>query len=112
MVNEIRQTRYLIISDELSVEQKVVQAAHAAACATPSEKEHTVNIVLTSVPTGLDLLSAAIKLKKQSILYNIYYDKEYHGPHPTAILTDVVENDSDAHTYLSTNLRLYRFHPL
>ncbi len=112
MVNPVKRTRYLLISDELSVEQKIVQAAHVAACATPSNEEHLVNLVLTSVDSGIDIIQSALKLRQQKIVFSTYYDVGYHGnKYPTALLTEVVDNGSDKHTYLSNNLTLYRFSP-
>lgn len=113
MVTKAKQTRYLIISDELSVEQKIVQAAHVAACIVPTESEASVALVVTSVDTGVDLLFSAFKLREQGITFARYYDREYHGDnYPTALITEVVDIGSSKHTYLSNNLTLYKFSPL
>lgn len=101
--------RYVVMSDELSVEQKIVQVAHACLISKPQHAEHTINVVVCSVDTFDDLRGLGFALLEKDILFDAMVDMLYHGTDITALVTEPVSADSYKRLWLQENTTKYVF---
>lgn len=96
--------RYVVIREDMSMSQKLVQLAHVCLTETPHALEDKVNICLLSVSDAVELHTLRVKCGFNNC--KVFFDPDYHKG-PTALVTKAYDDNDEARN-LFKDYKLFR----